>query len=54
MSGLFSQFVVGYFFNDFLMQNGAVLIPGLILGLFVLSILASYGFDSQKVNPLPA
>lgn len=45
---LFGQFVIGYFFNEFLMENGAVLIPVLILGLLVVSILAGYGHDVQK------
>lgn len=44
---LFAQFVIGYFFNEFLMEN-AVLIPILILGLLVISILAGYGHDIQK------
>jgi hypothetical protein len=44
---LFGQFVIGYFFNEFLMEN-AVLIPVLILGLLVVSILAGYGHDVQK------
>ena len=44
---LFGQFVIGYFFNEFLMEN-AVLIPVLILGLLVVSILAGYGHDIQE------
>lgn len=44
---LFGQFVIGYFFNEFLMEN-AVLIPILILGLLVVSILAGYGHDIQQ------
>lgn len=44
---LFGQFVIGYFFNEFLMESG-VLIPVLILGLLVVSILAGYGHDVQK------
>lgn len=44
---LFEQFVIGYFFNEFLMEN-ALLIPVLILGLLVVSILAGYGHDVQK------
>ena len=44
---LFGQFAIGYFFNEFLMEN-AVLIPVLILGLLVVSILAGYGHDVQK------
>ena len=44
---LFGQFVIGYFFNEFLMEN-AVLIPGLVLGLLVVSILAGYGHDLQE------
>jgi len=45
---LFAQFVVGYFFNEFLMENGALLMPLLILGLLVVSILAAYGHDIQE------
>jgi hypothetical protein len=45
---LFSQFVVGYFFNDWLMANGAAAIPLLILGLLALSVLAGYGHDLQE------
>jgi len=44
---LFGQFVIGYFFNEFLMEN-AVLIPVLIPGLLVISILAGYGHDIQQ------
>ena len=44
---LFGQFVIGYFFNEFLTDN-ALLIPVLILGLLVVSILAGYGHDIQK------
>jgi hypothetical protein len=44
---LFGQFVIGYFFNEFLMEN-AVLIPVLILGLLVVSILSGYGHDIQE------
>jgi hypothetical protein len=44
ITGLFSQFVIGYFFNDFLMESG-MLIPGSILGLLAVSILAGYGYD---------
>ncbi|MBN2118108.1 MAG: hypothetical protein JW730_16135 [Anaerolineales bacterium] len=45
---LFSQFVIGYFFNEWLMEKGAAAIPGLILGLLVISILAGYGHDLQE------
>ena len=44
---LFGQFVIGYFFNEFLMEN-AVLIPVLILELLVVPILAGYGHDIQE------
>ncbi|MFH1633580.1 MAG: hypothetical protein ABIG63_06160 [Chloroflexota bacterium] len=44
---LFGQFVIGYFFNEFLMEN-AVLIPVMILGLLLVSILAGYGHDVQR------
>ena len=45
---LFAQFVIGYFFNEFLMANGAVLIPVLILGMLVISILTGYGHDVRE------
>ena len=44
---LLGQFVIGFFFNEFLMEN-AVLIPVLFLGLLVVSILAGYGHDIQE------
>lgn len=44
---LFGQFVIGYFFNKFLMESG-LLIPILILGLLMVSILAGYGHDLQE------
>jgi len=40
----FGQFVVGYFFNEFLQKSG-FLTPLLIIGLLVLSILAGYAYD---------
>ena len=48
--GLFGQFVIGYFFNNFLMEYGASLLflPVLLL----VSILAGYGHDLQ--NPTQA
>jgi hypothetical protein len=44
---LFSQFVIGYFFNEALKESGP-LIPAMILGLLAISILAGYGYDVQK------
>ncbi len=41
---VFGQFVVGYFFNEFLQKTGS-LIPLLIIGLLVLSILTGYAYD---------
>jgi hypothetical protein len=43
---LFGQFVIGYFFNEWLMKNG-VLILVLIPGLLLVSVLAGYGHDLQ-------
>lgn len=43
--GLFGQFVIGYFFNDLLMEYGGVLLVLPIL--LVVSILAGYGYDIQ-------
>jgi hypothetical protein len=40
----FGQFVVGYFFNEFLQKSG-FLIPLLMIGLLVLSILTGYAHD---------
>ena len=44
--GLFGQFVISYFFNDFLMAYGAFLLflPVLLL----VSILTGYGHDLQN------
>lgn len=44
---LFGQFVIGHFFNDFLMENGA-LWAVLFLGLLVVSILSGYGRDVME------
>lgn len=41
---VFGQFVVGYFFNEFLQKSG-FLSPLLIIGLLVLSILTGYAYD---------
>jgi hypothetical protein len=41
---VFGQFVVGYFFNEFSQKIG-FLIPLLIIGLLVLSILTGYAYD---------
>jgi hypothetical protein len=41
---VFGQFVVGYVFNEFLQKSG-FLIPLLIIGLLVLSILTGYAYD---------
>lgn len=46
--GLFSQFVIGYFFNDFVMENGALAVPLLILGVMTISVLTAYGYDLQQ------
>lgn len=43
---LFGQFVIGYFFNEFLMENAVLIL--LIPGLLVLSILSGYGHDVVK------
>jgi hypothetical protein len=45
----FGQFVVGYFFNDLLMQSG-FLSPLLMLGLLVLSILSGYAYDAREAE----
>lgn len=42
---VFGQFVVGYLFNDFLMNSG-FLIPGLILGLMALTIASAFARDA--------
>ena len=41
---VFGQFVVGYFFNEFLQKSG-FLSPLLIIGLLVMSILTGYAYD---------
>lgn len=45
---LFGQFVVGYFFNEFVMEYGGAAVPLLILGLLMLSVLAGHGHDLQE------
>jgi hypothetical protein len=40
----FGQFIVGYFFNEFLLKIG-FLVPLLIIGLLVLSILTGHAYD---------
>jgi MFS family permease len=44
---LFGQFVVGYFFNEFLLKSG-FLIPLLILGLMILAIVSGFAHDAQR------
>jgi hypothetical protein len=46
---VFGQFVVGYFFNDLLMQSG-FLSPLLIIGLLVLSIFTGHARDVQDAD----
>jgi hypothetical protein len=46
---VFGQFVVGYFFNDLLMQSG-FLSPLLIIGLLVLSIFTGHAYDVQDAD----
>lgn len=41
---IFGQFIVGHYFNDFLLNSG-FLIPALILGLMTLSLLSAYAYD---------
>lgn len=44
---LFGQFVIGHFFNDFLMESGFFL-PILILGLMILSIASGSAYDKSE------
>ncbi|MBN1149520.1 MAG: hypothetical protein JXA78_19825 [Anaerolineales bacterium] len=46
---LFSQFVIGYFFNDWFMENGFIILA-LILGLFILSILSAQAYDLRAMQ----
>jgi hypothetical protein len=46
---VFGQFVIGYFFNDFLMNSG-FLIPGLILGLMALAIASAFARDAAMAT----
>jgi hypothetical protein len=46
---LFGQFVIGHFFNDFLMESG-FLAPLLILGLMILSIASGFARDREMRN----
>jgi hypothetical protein len=43
---VFGQFVIGCFFNDFLLNSG-FLIPGLILGLMALAIASAFARDVE-------
>jgi hypothetical protein len=43
---IFGQFIVGYYYNDFLINSG-FLIPGLILGLIALSLLSASAYDKS-------
>jgi MFS family permease len=44
---VFGQFVIGYFFNELLMQSG-FLAPLLIIGLMILAIASAFAYDIQK------
>lgn len=44
---VFGQFIIGYFFNDWLMQSG-FLVPLLILGLMGLAIVSGFAHDAQR------
>jgi hypothetical protein len=44
---VFGQFVIGYFFNELLMQSG-FLAPLLIIGLMILAIVSGFAYDIQK------
>ncbi len=46
--GLFGQFVVGYFFNDLLLQNGALILI-LIPLLLVVTVLSAFAWDVQRM-----
>jgi hypothetical protein len=46
--GLFGQFVVGYFFNDLLLQNGALILI-LIPLLLVVNVLSAFAWDVQRI-----
>ncbi len=46
--GLFGQFVVGYFFNDLLLQNGALILT-LIPLLLVVTVLNAFAWDVQRM-----
>lgn len=47
--GLFSQFVIGHFFNAFMLNSG-FLIPTLILGFLFLSIISAVAYDRDHVE----
>ena len=44
---LFGQFIVGYFFSEFLLKSG-FLIPLLILGLMTLAIVSGFAHDAHR------
>jgi hypothetical protein len=50
---LFGQFPIGYFFNDFLMESGAI-IPLLIISLMVLAIISGCARDAHTQAGEPA
>jgi hypothetical protein len=43
------QFVIGHFFNDWLLTNGYVIIV-MVLGTLLLSIVSTYAHDLHKVT----
>jgi hypothetical protein len=47
--GLLGQFVVGHFFNDFLLQNGALILV-LIPLLLVVTVLSAFAWDVQRMQ----
>lgn len=44
---LLGQWVIGYFFNEFLQKNG-VIIPVMVLGLLVLTVFTAFAYDNHQ------
>lgn len=51
---VFGQWVIGYFFNDWLLANGYLIIA-MVLGTLLLTVVTTYAHDLQKATfvPLP-
>ena len=46
---VFGQFVIGYFFNDWLLANGYIIIV-MVLGTLLLTVVTTYAHDLQRAT----